>query len=270
MSSSYSMKNKNNDTQTLSLINQPKLSDPALWARIRTWHLPLAADGALTARIRASGTLRGEAPAALVLEYLRFAYLAWTSPDGATPSKAVDEVWHAHLLTTRSYDRFCAETRGERLHHDPGDGGHGDAERFEAAYRATLARYEAEFGPSPGRWWPRPAPAPVSGNPVGPMATTLLATAVVSGGVLAGIAYRSPVAALAAVIVGTFAAMFVIAAIAEARAPARPGGRGNRNANGGGCSSDSGGAILASDACGGDGGGGGDGGSSCGGGCGGG
>jgi hypothetical protein len=164
------MKNKNNEEKTYTSLPHealPTLSDPPLWGRIET-HLPiLAADAALVGRLRAEGALPGPDPNAALLEYLRFAYLAWTDPQGATPSKIVDEIWHSHILFTRSYARFCQETRGELLHHDPG-GGEADEERFRQAYRRTVLRYEDEFGPPPEAYWPRPAAPPVPEAPPEP------------------------------------------------------------------------------------------------------
>jgi len=37
------------------------------------------------------------------------------------PSQAVDEAWHAFILFTRSYDRFCRSAFGRFLHHTPAE-----------------------------------------------------------------------------------------------------------------------------------------------------
>lgn len=89
-------------------------------------------------------------------EYRRFLWIAATSGQEVTPSKVVDQIWHLHILHTRSYyDDLCRDMLGYVLHHNPGDGSAAD-ERFPENYRATLALYEAAFGPPPADIWPRP------------------------------------------------------------------------------------------------------------------
>ena len=39
----------------------------------------------------------------------------------ATPSKAVDAAWHAFILDTRAYERFCHRAFGRLLHHTPAE-----------------------------------------------------------------------------------------------------------------------------------------------------
>lgn len=57
-------------------------------------------------------------------EYRLFLFLASTSPRMVTPSVAVDEAWHLHLLYTISYwTDLCANTLGHALHHIPTEGG---------------------------------------------------------------------------------------------------------------------------------------------------
>ena len=42
-------------------------------------------------------------------EYRRFAFLAVAAGHPVSPSDAVDQAWHLHLVYTRSYwDEFCA------------------------------------------------------------------------------------------------------------------------------------------------------------------
>jgi hypothetical protein len=96
-------------------------------------------------------------------EYRRFLYLAATASNAVTPSEAVDEAWHLHLTYTRHYwDELCARILCRPLHHDPGDGGAGDAERHRLQYRETLRLYAATFGeaPPPDIWPSAAAQAP--------------------------------------------------------------------------------------------------------------
>ena len=63
----------------------------------------------------------------VIEEYRRFIFLCCISPNGASPSKAVDEAWHLHLTYTRSYwEAFCKNTLGKDIHHYPSGGGGGD------------------------------------------------------------------------------------------------------------------------------------------------
>lgn len=80
--------------------------------------------------------------AEVIAEYKRFTFLAVSTGQVATPSKAVDAAWHLHLEYTREYwDVFCAQVLGAPLHHTPGN-------------VATLALIDAgaiSFSPYPSR-----------------------------------------------------------------------------------------------------------------------
>ena len=264
------MKNKNErNVDPTSLSNPIAPTAPDLWSRILPWHERLAADRAFMIRVRTALAV-GEADASqAILEYLRFAYLAWTSPVGATPSKAIDEIWHEHLLFTRSYDAFCRGTRGEHLHHEPGDGA-SDVDRYRTAYLDTLDRYEVEFGTPDGRWWPRPpartpeAPIPsAGGRPFGPL------TLSIPGVVLTVFAWTGFGPAVGLLVGGATALVALDALLDDGTPTARPRRRGRDS--GGTCSGGDGGFVPTGigDACP-DGGSPGDGGASCGSGCGGG
>jgi hypothetical protein len=83
---------------------------------------------------------------ALFREYARFLALKLAlEPAPVTPCKAVDAVWHAHLLCTRAYAALCErENKGAMIHHEPGIGS-------EESYAETLAAYESAFGEPPPR-----------------------------------------------------------------------------------------------------------------------
>ena len=90
-----------------------------------------------------------------VEEYRRFCFLAVTASEPMTPSEEVDEVWHLHLTYTRDYwEQWCRVALGAPLHHDPTVGGPAEQARYRTQYAATLARYEAVFGPSDPAYWP--------------------------------------------------------------------------------------------------------------------
>lgn len=268
---SQAMKKNEHNVQTHATREPDTLSMPDLWARILPWHDRLASDGAFATRVRTALAVDGHAASEAILEYLRFTYLAWTSPTGSTPSMAVDEVWHAHLLFTRSYETFCLDTRGQLLHHEPGEGVVDEA-HFRDAYRATLDRYRAEFGEPPVRWWPCPEPVEAppgapAGNPRSSSGFALL----LPGAVLSALAWRyvgPEVGLVSAVAVVLVAAVSVLGSSA-------PAGTGRKRDRGGGSCDGGGGGVVAAgtgDPCSDGGGGGGDGcgGASCGSGCGGG
>lgn len=90
-------------------------------------------------------------------EYRKFAFLAVAAGHGVTPSKAVDEAWHLHLLYTQNYwNDFCPNALGQALHHNPADGSTGDDSKYEGWYENTLKSYERLFeSPPPGDIWPK-------------------------------------------------------------------------------------------------------------------
>ncbi|CAA0123070.1 Uncharacterised protein [BD1-7 clade bacterium] len=89
------------------------------------------------------------------LEYRRYLSLKCFYPDvSLVPSKAVDELWHAHILDTQAYARDCQQVFGYFLHHFPYFGIHGkeDYNKLVTAFGETIALYEQHFGPYPKAW----------------------------------------------------------------------------------------------------------------------
>src|SRR5262245_17970193 len=93
----------------------------------------------------------------VVQEYKRFIFLAATAAHQVTPSGAVDEAWHLHLIYTRSYwDDLCRNVFRRPIHHGPTKGGKTETLRFEEQYLRTLASYRRVFGEEPpGDIWQR-------------------------------------------------------------------------------------------------------------------
>lgn len=91
-----------------------------------------------------------------VREYRRFVFLAVTAGRPMCPSEQVDAVWHLHLTYTRSYwKRFCGDTLGRPLHHEPTRGGGEEADKHLRMYADTLAEYRKAFGHEPpADLWP--------------------------------------------------------------------------------------------------------------------
>lgn len=132
------------------------LRDPSLWQAISAH--PLGGQRAASSfarRLARENCWSVEQAQGAILEYRRFCYLQRLSDHGLTPSHAVDQVWHLHLLYTQDYWRqFCTHTLGREMHHLPAIEHATDDARFREQYAQTLAQYEAEFGLPNPRWWP--------------------------------------------------------------------------------------------------------------------
>jgi len=102
---------------------------------------------------------------AVAEEYRRFLVLTQVAGHAASPSADVDQAWHLHLTRTLHYERFCTETFGRFLHHEPARSGQGP--RHREMYRQTCAAYRRAFGTAaPAPIWPAPD-KPVDPGPVG-------------------------------------------------------------------------------------------------------
>ena len=83
-------------------------------------------------------------------EYRRFVALAMVADQPVCPSKHVDDVWHLHLIYTRSYwQRFCGDVLRRPLHHEPSRGGAGELTKHREMYARTLDEYRRVFGMEP-------------------------------------------------------------------------------------------------------------------------
>lgn len=95
----------------------------------------------------------------VITEYKRFMLLTVTHGRAVCPSEDVDEAWHLHLTFTRSYwQRFCKETLGTEVHHEPTRGGPAEHAKHVTMYEDTLAAYARAFGTwPPADIWPAAA-----------------------------------------------------------------------------------------------------------------
>lgn len=92
-----------------------------------------------------------------LFEYRRFVFLAVASAHRVSPSRAVDAVWHLHLLFTRDYwTSFCGDCLGRPLHHEPETSAL-QAMQQRTQYAQTCASYRQFFGPPPAAFWPEPS-----------------------------------------------------------------------------------------------------------------
>ncbi|MCU0736684.1 MAG: hypothetical protein MUF20_14420, partial [Methylotetracoccus sp.] len=95
----------------------------------------------------------------VIEEYKRFLFLVSVSDHMLTPSEAVDEAWHLHLVYSQSYwEDLCGKVLERPLHHQPTNGGQAQAAHFRDCYERTLDAYEDWFSiPAPKDIWPRAA-----------------------------------------------------------------------------------------------------------------
>lgn len=91
----------------------------------------------------------------LVTGYRCFLKLcAWHPEESIVPSKAIDEVWHAHILDTAKYAADCETVFGRFAHHFPYFGLRGgiDEATWRAAFGRTRELFRQHFGTDvPGR-----------------------------------------------------------------------------------------------------------------------
>jgi uncharacterized protein (TIGR04222 family) len=91
-------------------------------------------------------------------EYRRFLLLAAVAPHPVSPSDAVDQAWHVHVLDSKAYRAFCRNVLGRRLDHVPSRGGAEERAKHQRDYEATLDTYRQMFGEEPPPdLWPSPA-----------------------------------------------------------------------------------------------------------------
>lgn len=131
-----------------------------LWERLRTLELddPQSAYSFSDRLARENGWTKEHALRAIA-EYKRFLLLLCVAGHPCTPSDAVDQVWHLHLLYTHAYwDELCGRVLRRELHHSPTRGGARESARFGGEYEATLASYRRVFGEeAPADLWPSAA-----------------------------------------------------------------------------------------------------------------
>ncbi|EDY18975.1 conserved hypothetical protein [Chthoniobacter flavus Ellin428] len=89
-------------------------------------------------------------------EYRRFLFLAMRAGHPVSPSDAVDQAWHLHLLYTESYwGELCPQILGRPFHHGPSKGGAAEDAKFTDWYERTLDSYARYFGQhAPADIWP--------------------------------------------------------------------------------------------------------------------
>lgn len=123
------------------------MQEPILWRKLQDFELddPNASLCFSERLARENGwthsfTLRA------IEEYKRFLYLLCVCNEPLTPSDQVDQVWHLHLIYTRSYWKdLCANVLQREIHHGPTQGGQKELMKFTDWYTQCKLRYREHF-----------------------------------------------------------------------------------------------------------------------------
>jgi uncharacterized protein (TIGR04222 family) len=134
-----------------------QLSQPELWEKIQTFQIDdPASTFPFSKKLAQENNWTLSLTNRAIEEYKKFIYLCCISPNGASPSAIVDEVWHMHLTYTDNYwNAFCKSTLLKDIHHHPSKGGSAEKHKHVNWYAATLSLYEKEFNHiPPADIWP--------------------------------------------------------------------------------------------------------------------
>lgn len=86
----------------------------------------------------------------VLAEYRRFLFLAARAGHPVTPSDAVDQAWHLHLVYTDDYwNVWCAQVLRFPFHHGPTRGGSQERAKYADWYGRTCESYREWFGEEP-------------------------------------------------------------------------------------------------------------------------
>jgi hypothetical protein len=133
------------------------LSNSDLWQRIQGFEIDNPNDTfPFSARLARDGDWSPEKARVAIEEYKRFIYLSCVAAAPLAPPKAVSQVWHCHILDTRSYwTDLCEGVLGRPIHHDPAERSAARAYHPLDLYAEARSLYEREFGCTPPvEFWP--------------------------------------------------------------------------------------------------------------------
>lgn len=127
-----------------------------LWAKIEAYQLDAVdASFPFSARLMRENGWTEEYTIEVIQEYKKFMFLVAVSGHSVSPSDPVDQVWHLHMIYTRSYwDEFCHGILGMPVHHNPTKGGKEERKKHVGMYDQTAESYLKYFGePQPAHIW---------------------------------------------------------------------------------------------------------------------
>ncbi|MDR6544757.1 hypothetical protein J2810_000797 [Chryseobacterium rhizosphaerae] len=123
------------------------LQDEFLWSRIQGFSLDAPdADFPFSKKLAKEENWTVDFARKAIEEYKKFVYLCCILPNGASPSKIVDKVWHMHLIYTQNYwEEFCPDILKRNLHHHPSKGGTKEITKHRDWFSETLKSYKEIF-----------------------------------------------------------------------------------------------------------------------------
>lgn len=123
------------------------LKDESLWNRIQGFSLDAPdADFPFSKKLAKEENWSLDFTRKAIEEYKKFVYLCCILPNGASPSRIVDKVWHMHLIYTQNYwEEFCPDILKRPLHHHPSKGGTAENEKHLSWFEDTLESYRKVF-----------------------------------------------------------------------------------------------------------------------------
>lgn len=123
------------------------LKDASLWTRIQEFSLDApGAEFPFSKKLAKEESWSLDFARKAIEEYKKFVYLCCVLPNGASPSKIVDKVWHMHLIYTQNYwEEFCPNILKKPLHHHPSKGGIAEKEKHQNWFEETLTGYQTVF-----------------------------------------------------------------------------------------------------------------------------
>ncbi|WP_407497231.1 glycine-rich domain-containing protein [Elizabethkingia anophelis] len=126
---------------------KPLLKDDTLWDRIHGFSLDAPdAEFPFSKKLAKEENWNADFTKKAIDEYKKFIYLCCILPNGASPSKIVDKVWHMHLIYTWNYwEEFCPVILKRNLHHYPAKEGRGENNKYNEWYVETLKNYKEIF-----------------------------------------------------------------------------------------------------------------------------
>lgn len=91
-------------------------------------------------------------------EYKKFMFLATVCNHAVAPTDVIDQVWHLHLIYTKSYwIEFCRTILKKDIHHNPARGNEEETNELKDLFQKTLSSYSKYFGSeAPTTFWSHP------------------------------------------------------------------------------------------------------------------
>ena len=134
-----------------------KKENKELWEKIKNFEIDDEdSDFTFTDRLARENGWSLEFSLRTIYEYKKFIFLIIATNTPQTPSDQVDQVWHLHLIYTKSYwVDLCKNTLQRDIHHGPTKGGKNEKTKYRNLYNDTLENYKSFFGEFPPKdIWP--------------------------------------------------------------------------------------------------------------------